>query len=261
MEVAEYNKLAKELEETLNLRTYPIAVKFFEKLEDVPEDAIFPKRDLGKRCAFCQAMFMARMNGRTVAMSKEDHWCWNPLVAFGVCKADVDDEAGKVILSVLGIKDPDKAREFWDAFPRLELGKYPYVVVAPAFKATFEPDVILIYSNTHQIVWEIGAVRFMTGEYLKSDFDSIDSCIHEIIEPWKNNTYKITFPDPGDKARAMAREDEVVLTVPGGRFGEFCEGIQKTKYMYDRYRGEVELSLENEVPPFYHELFKIWGVE
>ncbi len=261
MDIAAMNQMGLELENTLKLRTYPIAVKFYEREEDIPEEAIFPYRDLGKRAAFCQAKSMARMKGKTVAMGKNDHWCWNPLVSFGICKAEVGEPAGDTIVKVLGIEDEDKAREFWNNFPRLPLEKYPYVVVAPVKTATFEPDVILVYSNTHQMVSMIGAVRFMTGEYIQSTFDSIDSCVHAIVEPMEKNIYKITFPDPGDRARALAREDEVIMTIPGKRFEEFIEGIRKTTFMYGNLMQEIGLELENEVPPFYHELFQIWGIE
>ena len=260
-DIATTNALAKQLKDTLGLRTRPIAVKFYENEADIPAEAIFPKRDLGKKAAFCQATTLARMKRQTVAMGKDDHWCWNPMVSFGTVKAEVGEPAGDLIVSVLGIADQEKAKAFWDAFPKLPFGKFPYVVVAPVETCTFEPDVVMIYSNTHQVVWEIGAIRFMTGDYVHSKFDSIDSCIHAILEPYEDGQYKITFPDPGDRARALAREDEVIVSMPGARFGEFVEGVLKTEFMYSNLMREIGIEFENEVPPFYHELFKIWGTE
>jgi len=260
-DIGTINALARQLKDTLGLRTRPIAVKFYESEADIPADAIFPKRDIGKKAAFCQATTLARMKGKTVAMGKDDHWCWNPMVSFGTVKAEVGEPAGDLIVSVLGIADEEKARAFWNGFPKLPFGKFPYVVVAPLESATFEPDVVMVYSDTHQVVWEIGAIRFMTGDYVRSQFDSIDSCIHAIIEPMQNGEYKITFPDPGDRARALAREDEVILSMPGARFPEFVEGVLKTEFMYSNLQREIGIEFENEVPPFYHELFKIWGTE
>ena len=49
--------------------------------------------------------------------------------------------------------------------------------------------------------------------------------------------------------------------MPGERFGEFVDGVLKTEFMYSNLLNEIGLELENEVPPFYHELFKIWGTE
>lgn len=261
MDVSRYNELGAFVKEKLNLRTSPIAVKFCETSEEIPEEAVLPYRDLGKHAAFCQAKAMARMRGMTVAMGKEDHWCWNPIVGFGVCPADVGEPAGDKIVEFLGIQDKEKAEEFWTNFPRLEVGKYPYVVVAPIEKCSYEPDIILVYSNTQQVVWEIGAVRYMTGEYIDSSFDSIDSCIHAIVEPFKSRKYKVTFPDPGDRARANAREDEVIMSIPSERWEEFCTGIEKTEFMYNNYLNELGIETDNEVPPFYHELFQIWGLE
>ena len=52
MTIQQYNEYGKFLDDTLRLETYPIAVKFFDNLEDIPKNAIFPKRDMGKHMAF-----------------------------------------------------------------------------------------------------------------------------------------------------------------------------------------------------------------
>ena len=41
MTIQQYNEYGKFLDDTLRLETYPIAVKFFDNLEDIPKDAIF----------------------------------------------------------------------------------------------------------------------------------------------------------------------------------------------------------------------------
>ena len=80
----EYHGYGEELERLLLLRTSPIAVKMLEREEDIPEDAYRSKRDDGVHLAQCQAFTMSRRQRRTVAMLKEDNWCWAPLVAWGL---------------------------------------------------------------------------------------------------------------------------------------------------------------------------------
>ena len=263
VEVTEFNQLAKELKQTLNLRTFPIAVKFCESIDEVPEEAIFPKRDLGKACAFCQAEGMARFNGRTVAMGKFDHWCWNPLLSFGLVDADPGSPAFEIITSVGGSEAKEANEKFWTEFPRFPRDKYPYVVVAPAERCTYLPDVVIIYADTHQTLAMIGGVRFKTGDYIKSQFDAIDACTHSIVGPMLagNTDYKITFPDPGERARAHSREDGVIFTVPISKWDEFCDGVDKNRFLYTNLMLETDYVLENPVPPFYHDLFKVWGIE
>jgi len=82
--LGEFNSYGEELERLLLLRTSPIAVKMLEKEEDIPEEAIRPRRDCGIHLAQCQAFAMSRRQRATVAMLKEDNWCWAPLIAFGL---------------------------------------------------------------------------------------------------------------------------------------------------------------------------------
>lgn len=264
MDVARMNATAAEIKDLVGLRTFPLAVKFCQSDEEIPEQAVFPRSDLGTPATFCQMLALARLERKTVAMGKQDHRCWNPIVAFGLVKAEVGDPAGDIIVKrALGIADEEKAEEWWKRFPKLPLGEFPFVVVAPAESATFEPDVILVYSNTRQVMWEIGGVRRMTGEYVTSQFDAIDSCVHSTLRPLKTGEYWVTFPDPGDRSLANAREDEVILSFPANRLEEFAEGLRQTQRMYDH--PEVPdgqpLKIGSRIPPFAHELFAIWGIE
>lgn len=264
MDIKQMNETAAEIKELLGLRTYPIAVKFCRSVDEVPEDALFPRRDLGTPATFCQMLALVRTEGKAVAMGKQDHRCWNPIVAFGLVEAEAGSPAGDIIIKrALGIADEEKAEAWWARFPKLPLDEFPYVVVAPAEKATFEPDVILVYSNTRQVMWEIGGVRRMTGEYITSQFDAIDSCVHSTLRPLKTGEYWITFPDPGDRSLANARENEVILSFPAERLDEFAQGIRETQRMYDHPEAtdDQPLKIGTRIPPFAHELFAIWGIE
>ena len=77
------NQYSLDLERIFKLRSYPIALKFYEKAAEVPEDAVFPMKKFGKHMALCQTFSYTRMKGMTIAMTTEDHWCWNPLIGFG----------------------------------------------------------------------------------------------------------------------------------------------------------------------------------
>ena len=90
MEIQEVNRWGTLLEEKLQLDTFPIAMKFCESREDVPKEAVFPMEKWGKHMALCQTFSYTRMKGMTIAMGREDHWCWTPPVSFGC----VDCEPG-----------------------------------------------------------------------------------------------------------------------------------------------------------------------
>ena len=65
--IDEFNSCGEELEKSLLLRTAPIAVKMLEKEEDIPKEAVRPKRDRGYHLAQCQTFALTRRNRETIA--------------------------------------------------------------------------------------------------------------------------------------------------------------------------------------------------
>lgn len=261
MTIEQYNEYGKFLERNLRLETYPIAIKWFAHKEDVPDDAQYAMRDLGHHMAFCQATAMTRMRGATIAMTKEDQWCWSPLISFGQVDADPGTKSFDMIKQFIGVP-PEKQHEFFTNFPRLEKGCCEVLVTSPLFKCKFEPDMILIYSNTMQLNYMVRAIKSVTGTLLKSEFDGIDSCIYATIPPYKTGEYRITIPDPGDVERARAGKDEMILSVPPCRLEELCTALKRTEDFGMDYRNTPWcFPLDFERPAFYNEVFKDWGLD
>ena len=90
--VSEFNRLGEEIEKLMLLRTSPLAVKMLEKESDIPEGAIRPKADQGYHLAQCQAFSISRRKGESVAMLKDDNWCWGPLIACGLVDQGISEK-------------------------------------------------------------------------------------------------------------------------------------------------------------------------
>ncbi len=241
----EYNRFGEDLERILLLRTSPIAAKMLEKEEDIPEGAIRPKKDRGYHLALCQVFAMSRRRGESIAMLKEDNWCWAPLMGFGL------------------VENPNDP--FIDGhayFPCFEVGKYVGIVSAPLKTANFEPDVVLIYCNNVQLRNLISIVKYREKSLVKSEFDPIDSCVFSIVPVMQTGEYRITLPDPGESERAMADEDEIIFSVPKDKLEGLVEGLRETA---SRTGGSIrqnrDLMPDFPRPKFYIELFKKWGLD
>jgi uncharacterized protein (DUF169 family) len=242
----EYHNCGEELEKALLLKTSPIAIKMLEKEEDIPEGAIRPKRDRGYHLAQCQAFAMTRRQGLTIAMLKEDHWCWAPLLAYGL------------------VEDPQDA--FVDAhtsFPRLEYGKYIGMVTGPLKSANFEPDMVLIYSDTAQLREMIGVPKFQEKTLVKSEFDPIDSCVYSVVPVITGGQYRITLPDPGEASRAFAGDGEIIFSVPKEKLKGLAEGVKSSTEMKKDPEDWSHLLLRPDFPrpDFYKDLFRKWGLD
>jgi uncharacterized protein (DUF169 family) len=244
--IKEYNQWGKDLETYLKLKTYPIAVKMLEKEEDIPEGAIRPKKDRGYHLAQCQAFAMTRRQGMTIAMLKEDHWCWAPLMAYGL----VEDPHHPIVDALTSL-------------PRFELGKYIGMVTAPLSTANFEPDMVLIYSNTAQLREMIGIPKFVEKTTVKSEFDPIDSCVYSVLPVLMDGQYRITLPDPGEYSRAWAGDDEIIFSVPKDKIGKLAEGVKRSAEMKQNPDDWSHMIMRPDFPrpDFYKELFKKWGLD
>jgi uncharacterized protein (DUF169 family) len=262
-DIKEYNKLGEELEKLLILRYAPIALKLLKTEDDIPAGALRPKRDLGYHLALCQAFAMVRRQRKSLVLLKEDHWCVWPLIGFGLVEfkegADYYDKA----VTANFIENPDKARVFFKtSYPRLPEGSNIGLALAPLDTANFIPDMLLVYLKPAQLRSALMAIKYKTGELLKAEFDSVDSCVHSTIPLLKDGKYKITVPDPGEYERGLTDEDEMILSVPGDKVPELVQGLTILSNVGFGYRQlHMEMDYDFPRPPFYDDLFKNWGLD
>ena len=247
--INDYNRYGEELEKLLILRTSPLAIKMLAKEADVPEGAIRPKRDRGFHLAQCQAFAMSRRERVAIAMLKEDHWCWAPLIAYGLVDPHLADDLVQPVGQV-------------KILPKMEYGRYTGIVSAPLKTAKFAPDLVLIYSNTAQLRSILQVVKNKEGTLVTSQFDPIDSCVYSIVPTLLTGQYRITLPDPGENERAMAGEDEIIFSVPPDKVAPLASGLREFE---ERKRGYIHLDLEMRPdfpqPEFYRKLFRVWGLD
>jgi uncharacterized protein (DUF169 family) len=241
--LADFNKFGEELETSIRLRTAPMAVKMLEKETDIPEGAIRPWRDRGQHIAQCQAFALSRRNKETIAMLEEDNWCFAPIIAYG-----------------LEDKPEDEDLQLFLQYPRFPRDKYIGIVSAPLKTANFLPDVVVIYSNTTQL-------RNMLMPLSYRNADEVDcelfppACAYQVIPVMESGKYVVTLPDPGDYMRALAGEDESILSVPAVKMEDFIAGIRRMRDMEYSYECTGMYMLHDfPQPPFYQMLFQRWGL-
>ena len=242
--LTEFNRCGEQLERLLLLRTSPLAVKMLEKEGDIPAGAVRPKKDRGIHIAQCQAFAMSRRQRETVAMMKEDNWCFAALIAYGL----VD-------------KPEDPELKLFVDFPTFERDKYVGIVSAPLRTANFEPDVVIIYSNTAQLR------NMMLSLHLRDEESLVDchlfppACAYQVVPVMRSGKFMVTLPDPGDYHRALAGEDEIVLSVPPDKVAWLVDGVRELEQGDFSYaRANMYMLPDFPQPEFYQMLFKRWGI-
>lgn len=256
------NKLYQEKMNTLLELRYPaVALKMLEDESQIPPHAFRPMEHSGKHIALCQAFALARRQKKTVYMQLTDHWCWNPLITYGMVSCEPGSKAFNEIADVMGIEDADKAQAFVESFPKLPYQKYKGILVAPLDRADFQPDVTLIYCKNDQLRVILMAVNSQTGTMLESSFTPLDSCVYSVVPPILEGCYRVTLPDPGEYERALTAEDDIIFSVPKQKEAEFYAGIdfQLLRGGRDSFYPMMKENFSR--PPFYNRLFQAWGLD
>jgi uncharacterized protein (DUF169 family) len=248
------------------------------KPEDpVPEGAEMPSQSsiIGGRLALCQAFALARRQEMTIVMYDTDHWCFEPIIAFGL-RPPPDDYLNGATTYPFLIADQKAAAKHAQKDPRLpyeEYGDDSGMVFGPVKKVSFSPDLVMIYCTVDQLRYLILALGYKEAYMVNSSFYGIGSCGRAAVPPLLNHEATLTVPDPGERDRAaMTREDMMILTLPAktwpvkkgksrNLFLDLMEGLDHFSQMLP-YKTAFSPSMQPDFkqPGFYEIYFKQWGL-
>jgi len=218
-------KYGEEIGKLLRVGSFPLALKMLREEGDIPKGVQRPKRDFGYRLATCQCLAMSRRCGTHIAQLKEDMWCFEPVVGYGLAKAP------QYFLDGYN-RFPETASTLeagsnWaNAFPHLEVGKYIGVISAPLNTANFEPDLVMVYCNAAQLTQLLMSVNWKDGYDINCRLSSHAACVYSVVLPLQNGEYQITSPCFGNRRRAIAQDDELLFTAPLEKVEDLIFGLK-----------------------------------
>ena len=225
MRLSVWHEYGEELERRVRLKNFPLALKLLEKEEDIPEGAQRPLRDFGYHLSLCQGFALSRREGTTLAMLKEDMWCFEPVVGYGLA------EPPEYFLEGYNrfprdVKTLEAGSHYAHEFPRLEFGKYVGIMSAPLTTASFEPDMVMIYCDGAQLGLLLLGREWKEGYNLKCALSSHAACVYAVVPAIQSGEYQVAIPCRGDHYAAMAADDEMILTVPKGKLEDLMAGLR-----------------------------------
>lgn len=256
-----FNSYGEEMERRLQLRTSPIAIKLLKKKGDIPEGTVRPKRDLGVHLGLCQAFAMSRREGKQVAMLKEDHWCYPPVIAFGLAESPEFVLEGNMDYPQR-IADLEAAKRLARTSPHLKQGKYAGVVSAPLKTANFEPDLVVIYCNSAQLRALLTAIKYKEGYQVTSTLEPGGACIQATIPVILSGECQVAVPCMGDRKSALARDDEMIFSVPKSMLEDLMLGLRHFDEINSGYTATIP-TMRPEYPLYksYVKVGKMMGME
>ncbi len=260
MDLKTIHHYAKKLFETLRLRAFPLGIKMIKSEAEIPEKSMRPLRDLGKHLDLCQGFAMARWEGKTIAMMKEDMWCFEPAVGYGLVKPSQEYLAGDNRYP-WSIAKREDAKKWIAKSPRFKFSKYKGILFAPLQECNFEPDVFLLYCNPSQLTHISITKNCIDGEDLHSVLSGHSACVYSVVPVIKEGKCRLTSPCRGERHMARTKDNEIIFSGPIEKLGSYIEGFDYLKEHGWGYPGPLELSLEPEFPDNYKEIGKNMGMD
>ena len=231
---------------------YPVAVRMCASESEIPEKVRRPKRDLGIQVTVCQVLSMARRYGWAVAISGEDQQCPHGAVALGFVKPKPAYLDGSFATPTANREAVAKTLQ---AMPKLEFGKYRYMLAAPLHTASFEPQLIVIYANPAQVARLIQSSLHDRGGGLTSTTLGGYACSSIISQALLTDECQFVVAGAGDRYFALTQDHEMTFTMPVSK----VEMTMKTlKESHDsgrwRYPTPSYLRFQAELPPRFYQI-------
>jgi uncharacterized protein (DUF169 family) len=251
---------ARKLEALLRLQSLPIALKMLKSNDEIPTDAKRPLKDMGFHLNFCQALAFSRRHGLTVAQMKEDMWCFEPVVGFGFTRPPQRFLDGYN-------RYPSSARTLeagsaWARnMPRFDCGKYCGVLTAPLQKATFEPDIFIIYGAPAKMTQIMLAKNWLDGRDISPILSSHAACVYYVVPPIQEKTWHMSLPCGGDLRRAASEDYNMVFSAPIEILNDLLLGLRAMKKQGFGLPLRLTPSIEYPLPKNYIQIAKTIGMD
>ncbi len=254
-----FHKYGKIIEEQLHLNSYPIAIKMLKKGEKIPEEAKSPKKDFGACMSTCQCFSLSRWNGSLIVQQLEDMWCPEPVIGYGLVEPPQFFLEGNNRFPG-GVETLEMGANWAREFPRFEVGKYIGIISAPLKTVNFEPDLVMIYCNSDELLRLLLGLAYKVskGRDIYTRIGGHSACVYSVVSTIKKGICQVSVPCGGDRRHAGAHEDEMIFSLPKEKLKDLVTGLIKTHASQAR---DLTKEPEYQLSPSYVKMANLMGMK
>jgi uncharacterized protein (DUF169 family) len=223
-----FNEYGKEIDQRLRLRSFPLAVKLLNSEREIPDGVKRPKRDYGYHLSACQCFYTLRSRysqDLSIAMLKEDMWCPEAVIGYGMAEVPEYFFEGHTRFPAV-VSSLEAGRNWAQAFPRLEPGKFVGILAARLSSAEFKPDVVIIYCNSAQLRTLLSAAAWENGKDPVCRMSAAGACVYGVVPSIQSGECHVAVPCTGDRKWAMAQDDELIFSIPERRMDGLLKALR-----------------------------------
>ncbi|MFH1157053.1 MAG: dephospho-CoA kinase [Pseudomonadota bacterium] len=219
----DWDAIIKRMERLLRLKSFPIAFRMLEKRQDL-ETIPFVRRP-GKKVTLCQLMNLVRNFDWTVGADLDDFMTPSCPSIIGLQELPETYRDG-TFRNIVWTATKEDGRKFEKAIPRLPVGRYQAVVMAPLVYKPFDPDIVMIYANPAQIMMLVNALQFKDYEPMQFHCVGESSCSDAIVRCYQSGKPSLAIPCYGERRYGHAQDDEMVMALPPDLVPKALAGLE-----------------------------------
>lgn len=250
----DWEKLIRRMELLMRLKSFPVAFKMLKKREDL--DQIPFMRMTEHKTTLCQLITLVRNFDWTVGAELDAFL--SPVCPSILGLTDIPEVyKDGTFRSVVWVKTREDAKKYEASIPRLPLGKYEAVAMAPLAYNPFDPDIVLIYANPAQMMLLINSLQFEDYEVMQFYCVGESSCSDAIARCYLTGKPSLTIPCYGERRYGHAQDEDLVMAIPAGMMEKALQGMEALYRRGIRYPisfAGAEKDLTTAFPMSYGEL-------
>ncbi|QSO51498.1 DUF169 domain-containing protein [Alicyclobacillus curvatus] len=237
---------------------HPVGIRIVHSESELPAKYRRPGTHLGEKITICQAVAFARRYGWTIAMNGDDLSCPIAQIAFGY-QPELDYYKDGNLVCGMYTDDFESAKRTEADVPKLTKEESGYYVAFPLDRAPFDPDVVVVYANSAQVMRLVAAMQFQRGGSISSTFSSRADCADIAIRTLKTGEPQVILPCYGDRVFAQTQDHEMAFSFPFKDAQELVAGLDGTHRGGIRYPIPQFLNYTAQFPATYEKLNRMFG--
>lgn len=205
---------SKELMNKLDLKRFPVAIKFILHENDIPSNI----KKINDKIRHCE-MVMKASKGDTFYSTSNEQLCKGGSAALGLEDMPKKIATGEFYQKLGRFKTLGSAKRTLNEIPKIDFKSYG-IIYCPLNKANFIPDVIIIIANPKQAMILSQAIVFTLGGRIEANFAGIQSlCADAVCGPFVNKQANVTVGCTGSRKFAKLNDDELAIGLNGENIG------------------------------------------
>ncbi len=230
------------LKSVLKIDSAPVAVKFVEandgQVAKILQEDGFTKPD--EPVNACQLLAVARLYGRKIIANNEVMACIVGAVALNF--ADAPRAMTNGYLALASRKDLKVASEFVSTVPRVQGKPMDMVACAPLDVMPLDPDLVVVYGNSLQVMKMIQAYLWdKPGRLDVSLGGEFSVCADIIAKTFMTNSFQFSIPCIGERTSSGVSDNELSVGIPMKDLNSICETLKQPQFQSSITQGNHQI--------------------